>query len=74
MKLLGAIFNSGPQRQYPFIDELKTHFPKVTFLDATESLTIASNQGMKVYFEDDPHLAESGQRVVGEFVMERIFE
>lgn len=68
---LGARFDDPEkiaQVEYPFITELTRHFPDVTILNALIPLRKAEEKGVHVYYTNDSHLNENGQKVLADSV------
>lgn len=77
---LGGEFDSGfeavNENEYPFIKGIREKFKErdqVSILNPIGILKDAEAQGKRAYYANDPHLSETGQRSLGEFVYGSVF-
>ena len=72
---LGARF-SDPARilevEYRFLTMLKERLPEATVLNALIPLRMAEEEGVHVFFTNDPHLNPNGQNALAEYVAQHL--
>ncbi|MEM7039575.1 MAG: hypothetical protein AAF570_21560 [Bacteroidota bacterium] len=76
MQTLGATISDPTAfraRAYPFVQAIRDHFqqnrPEIRILNALPAFQKAEAKGIQLYYENDPHLNQRGQAILGELVV-----
>lgn len=68
---IGANFSERDkifEEEYPFIKKIKELFPETSVLNPLVLFRNAEANGIKVYFANDGHLNNNGQKILADFI------